>query len=503
MAAIDSYLSQIKSAIYGEEVRDSIYYAISAINADVSTVISSAQSTIDEYVKNVEIYAYVDELPSTGDEQKIYLVQEDITYSDEWSSTYVQTSGNPVMRLPEYLYLDGQENDEECPNYLDDDYWTPYGTMDLTHDFGVIVHISEYDDTSVTISDPEYALLVVSIKVSVNAKSSTHNMFADIRSAMRFSGSSPSLASTFYLSKYLSQSLSIDWNNIRLWDTFINSSIPESLRNTIRYMHIGIKEYIYDTSSNAWVYTNLHESNDISISEMFTSTAPINRYSVLANVTGTGIASGLKLSSSNKVPYDWLVGVIRSTTPHDKNILSVIGGDDVTYTIDNPYVDIRVLQRNNIQSTSGTELTYFNCDDILHSASNPSLAQPLQVLSDQDFKGKLYVWNNQLQHYIAMKAEDTFTVDCNYNGTTSEYELSKTFAEIDAYFRPNGTINWKSEVKGCLTHPGPGRFGNLINWYFSSNFYYFKYEGTTASSTTETYKVFKLDSNDTLTEVTD
>lgn len=34
MANIDSYLEQIRSAVYGEEVRGSIHDAISAINQD-------------------------------------------------------------------------------------------------------------------------------------------------------------------------------------------------------------------------------------------------------------------------------------------------------------------------------------------------------------------------------------------------------------------------------------------------------------------------------------
>ena len=51
MAAIDSYLAEIKTAVYGEDVRSSIYNSISAINDDVSSVMTTAKNTINNYIK--------------------------------------------------------------------------------------------------------------------------------------------------------------------------------------------------------------------------------------------------------------------------------------------------------------------------------------------------------------------------------------------------------------------------------------------------------------------
>lgn len=520
MAAIDSYLAEIKTAVYGEDVRNSIYNSLSAMNDEVSSVMTTAKNTINNYVNNIEIYSYVDELPEVGNEQKIYLVQDDISYTYEWSNEYVATTSDVYTLLPQYLYLDGQENNEECPEYLSGDNWFPFETNDITHDFGVIVHISDYTANNATVANPEYALLVVSIKCSDKQKmSTTSKIFTTLRSVMRAQRYvSPTnnvdnlvgVVDFRLIKEYDDSKLYLDWSNCGIamsWlrDLQVNTDIVSTYNTTIRYAHVDILEYIYDSTVGAWKYNDTHSATDLYIDTLINNAT----LTTLANTSGTGLVSGLVLEDTNKSSNGWLIGVLRSATPQDsiyamrKNVSG--GPGSLHLTLKSPYVYVSVYKRNNDAYRTSYELTDFNCPSILTSASVPSLAQPLQVLHDLTYSGQMYVWNNQLQHYIAMKSEDTFIVDCDYNDSSGSYEyhLNKTFAEIDAYFRPGGTTNWKAEVKGCFTHPGPGRYGNLINWYYSSGFYYFKYEGTTATSTTETYRVFKLDSNDTLTEVND
>ena len=176
LAAIDGYLSQIKTAIYGEDVRDSIYQSISAINNECNTIMTSATDTIDNYVDNIEIYAYVDELPVIGNEQKIYLVQEELEYINEWSDDYDISSygGSAPTEFPAYLALEPQSEQDEHPNFYTVDTFLPSFTTasNFGHDFAVIVHISDYTEVSASVNDPEWAMLTVGIDVSTNDSSS-------------------------------------------------------------------------------------------------------------------------------------------------------------------------------------------------------------------------------------------------------------------------------------------------------------------------------------------
>ena len=48
MASIDSYLTAIKEAVYGEEVRDSIHDAIKAINDEVEESLDTAEGILNQ-----------------------------------------------------------------------------------------------------------------------------------------------------------------------------------------------------------------------------------------------------------------------------------------------------------------------------------------------------------------------------------------------------------------------------------------------------------------------
>ena len=109
MATIDQYLSDVKSAIYGEDVRDSIVNAIKAIDTENQTLRSSVNASVQNTLENYQIYELVETLPAVGNQNKIY-AQMDLETIDSdsnnstseqsvWeslqSAPYIQASVNP------------------------------------------------------------------------------------------------------------------------------------------------------------------------------------------------------------------------------------------------------------------------------------------------------------------------------------------------------------------------------------------------------------------------
>ena len=94
MATIDQYLSDVKSAIYGEDVRDSIVNAIKAIDTENQTLRSSVDASVQNTLENYQIYELVETLPEVGNQNKIYAQMDLETIdSDSNNSTSEQAGG--------------------------------------------------------------------------------------------------------------------------------------------------------------------------------------------------------------------------------------------------------------------------------------------------------------------------------------------------------------------------------------------------------------------------
>lgn len=107
MATIEQKLSDIRSAVYGEDVRNSIANAIEVINNENGTLRSSVSASVQNTLENFQPYEFVETLPATGKSNKIYAlldldyIDSDSTNSEysEWSSLqtapYIQASITP------------------------------------------------------------------------------------------------------------------------------------------------------------------------------------------------------------------------------------------------------------------------------------------------------------------------------------------------------------------------------------------------------------------------
>lgn len=109
MATIDQYLSDVKSAIYGEDVRDSIVNAIKAIDTENQTLRSSVNASVQNTLANHQVYELVETLPEVGNQNKIYAqmdletidsdsnnsTSEQLVWESLQSTPYIQASVNP------------------------------------------------------------------------------------------------------------------------------------------------------------------------------------------------------------------------------------------------------------------------------------------------------------------------------------------------------------------------------------------------------------------------
>lgn len=79
MANIDPYISELKSAIYGEEVRNSIINSLKAMNTQNDTLETDVKNTTQNTLDNFRVYEQVNDLPAVGNPQLIYCVSDIVT----------------------------------------------------------------------------------------------------------------------------------------------------------------------------------------------------------------------------------------------------------------------------------------------------------------------------------------------------------------------------------------------------------------------------------------
>lgn len=104
MATVDTYLDSIKSAIYGEDVRDSIVNAIKAINDENATLSSEISNSVSNTLNEFRTLQIVDQLPETGNSKYIYAVSS-ITYGDADSNDSEYNDWEEINVNPTYIQV--------------------------------------------------------------------------------------------------------------------------------------------------------------------------------------------------------------------------------------------------------------------------------------------------------------------------------------------------------------------------------------------------------------
>jgi len=225
MADISSFLLAIKNAIYGEDVRNSIYNAINAINNENSTMESSITNTVQNTLNELRVYEQVNTLPEVGDSKILYAVT-DITYDDV---------------------------DTNASNYED------WGDLTNTPYIQVPTNETVIDDVNANAVKPVMArYYIVGVNCTVNLKNSSETRSASIK--------------TIYLEETSLTASGQNYNGIVTQKTFNNISLdraeikisrqpgeqwPRLLGSigsgtiTLQYM-----EFIYDADDRLWKFNN-------------------------------------------------------------------------------------------------------------------------------------------------------------------------------------------------------------------------------------------------------
>lgn len=148
MADISSFLLAIKNAIYGEEVRDSIYNAINAMNNENLTIASRVTNTVQSTLDNFKVYEHVSELPEVGDSQLLYAVSDIVTTeSDSNNSNY-----NDWSELQNERYIQVPVNEVSYTNVNASAVKPVMARYYLINQF-VTLHLKNGSSTSVTSGD--------------------------------------------------------------------------------------------------------------------------------------------------------------------------------------------------------------------------------------------------------------------------------------------------------------------------------------------------------------
>ena len=225
MADISSFLLAIKNAIYGEDVRNSIYNAINAINNENSTMQSSITNTVQNTLNELRVYEQVNALPEVGDSKILYAVS-DITY--DWVDT-------------------NNSNYEDWEELTD----TPYIQVPMNE--------SVIDDVNANAVKPVMArYYIVGSNCTVNIKNSSETRSATIK--------------TIYLTETSLTATGQDYNGITKQQTFDNISLDRaeitvsrqpgeqwpSLLGSVGWGTITLQymEFIYDANDRLWKFNN-------------------------------------------------------------------------------------------------------------------------------------------------------------------------------------------------------------------------------------------------------
>lgn len=96
MADITAYLSKIKSAVYGEEVRGSIHDSIDAINKENVNVLTTCRSLSEQAGKDAANVSTLTE-QTKKNAADVLAAKEDLAHMPEVRDALLDSSGNPIL----------------------------------------------------------------------------------------------------------------------------------------------------------------------------------------------------------------------------------------------------------------------------------------------------------------------------------------------------------------------------------------------------------------------
>lgn len=472
MANINTFLTAIKTAVLGEDMRDAIYNSIDAINQQNESILQTAKDDVDQYLDLYNIIEYGSELPASGDDKKIYAISESFDLTNAWSNDYSGSAYTSSVNQGLVRYLANEQTDitGNWPNATASTFSDPLNNSDYFSPIGsLIFNINGYFHDQADVSNPKWGMLALG--GYVRGGSITSPVTVALRSVLNTNTRYDSSKKAFPI-VYKNNT----WNIAPLTDWIDSYFTLNGGRVSIYGIVLKAKEYIYDETTESWIYNRT-----------------VNKaLSVSAAATDIPLFSGFAgLSVVYNSPYSEFGGLVTVQQTPQAAYSYINAYRSGSSGLEMSYRDreTRVTIFNEVTGTG--ELVQY-----LPQNRTCSLLVPLKLMSDLGDQVKLYLWNSQLNRFLELvsSAEDEY-LDINvvYNG--GEYTINKTYAEIDSFLSQYGSsesAKYVALIRGYSWHPGPGRYG-LVNWkqttYQGSiayEFIYFNGSSTLSATLTST-----------------
>lgn len=421
MANIDPYLSEIKSAIYGEDVRNSIVEGLKAMNTQNNTLETDVKTTTKNTLDNLRVYKQVNELPLVGDPQLIYCLSDIVTTDsdsevcgDDPSSTGAQ-KWDADQHTSYFTNSTARIGVEGLYDYIDEDITKP--VMARYYISGTPkVHYTNPDNPYAEGDYPLYSLTLSTITIPYEFKDRQNytisgNVTALVVVEGEFEGLHPDNRGgtgriELQLDEFIYDAATKEWKYNR------------TLSKTLEYRNIS---NIYASRGNYSRYINYHEyTSNINITRILAIGAlPIQAY------TNEGY---IKISGSTFANPMLYVATFESQCA--RLVTDQYGYDTYNHSKRNI---VEVHSEGVYENPPGTvayDMALAIYDDESSSRDFPIAPNIWKVIISSSDRAYMYIWNQALERYIELvggsrlspPAEDgTYVMKCTVSDGVATY----------------------------------------------------------------------------------
>lgn len=367
MANIDPYISELKSAIYGEEVRNSIINSLKAMNTQNDALETDVKNTTQNTLDNFRIYEQVNDLPEVGNPQLIYCVSDIVTVDSD--------SG-----------LCGDAPSSEGALKWDADQGKPFFT-NSTARIGVN-GFTDYIDENIT--KPVMARYYITDNSKIQYYDSQNRYDFPI---YRLNLKVEQLA---YVVKAPNSSTTGSLKALRIASAELNDG-SWSMNGNAR-VHLECDEFIYDSETKKWYF-----NRTITINTGYVRTSTPTWNSVTFNYADTNNIIAIQALPQNAYQAENDVTIVyRIGEQYEKFANDYVDNFESTkgrLIADNYGYDTYNHSKYCIIEYKESQDTYLN---IIADETIPTAPNKWKVIIRSSDRAFMYVWNQALERYIEL-----------------------------------------------------------------------------------------------------
>lgn len=366
MANIDPYISELKSAIYGEEVRNSIINSLKAMNTQNDTLETDVKNTTQNTLDNFRVYEQVNDLPEVGNPQLIYCVSDIVTTDSDSGLCGDSQSSEGALKWdadqgkPFFTNSTARIGVNGFTDYIDENITKPVMARYYITDNS---KIQEYDERSHTYRD--YQIGTLNLKVE--------------ELAYKYTTPNSSTTGGLYALRIASAKLK-------------GGSI-----NGYARVHLECDEFIYDSNTERWYFNRA-----ITMNTNYVRTSE-PRNTVTFDYSGTDNIITIQALPQNAYRAENNVAILYKT-------------DWVQYASVNDYVDAVESTKGRLTTDNYGYDTYNHSKywiieykesqdtdlNIIADETIPTAPNKWKVIISSSDRAFMYIWNQALERYIEL-----------------------------------------------------------------------------------------------------